>query len=104
MVTGLTRGRRCWRSIWKRSPPNSAYLPFGTRHSHSGSGILRCLRDADDVNMSAEVRKASRRADQQTFHGMIVPRAWIRGVFWDRVDVDRDQITLRPWLRRRRIV
>jgi hypothetical protein len=61
-------------------------------------------KDADDVSMSAEVHKASRRADQLTFHGMIVPRAWIRGVFWDRVEVDRDQITLRPWLRRRRVV
>lgn len=63
-----------------------------------------CLKCADDVSMSAEVRKASSRADQQTFHGMLVPRAGIRGVFWDRVDIDGDQITLRPWLRRRRAV
>lgn len=49
------------------------------------SGIMRCLTDADDVNMSTEVRKASIRADHQTFHGMLVPRAWVRGVFWDRV-------------------
>src|SRR5438477_11569587 len=65
---------------------------------------MRRPRDADDVNMSAEVPKAARRTDQRTFNGMIVPRAWIRGVFWDRVDVDRHQITLRPWLRRPRVV
>jgi hypothetical protein len=65
---------------------------------------MRASTHADDVNMSAAVRKCSVRADRQTFHGTLVPRAWIRGVFWDRVDVERDQITLRPWLRRQRVV
>jgi hypothetical protein len=57
--------------------------------------VRRCVEAADDVTMSS---------DRQTFHGMLVPRVWIRGFFWDRVDIDRDQITLRPWLRRRRVV
>ena len=35
---------------------------------------------------------------------MLVSRAWIRGLFWDRVDVGPDEIMLRPWLRRRRVV
>jgi hypothetical protein len=43
-------------------------------------------------------------ADQQTFHGMVVPRAWTKGVFWDRVDIDRNRVTFRPWLRRQRVV
>jgi hypothetical protein len=42
--------------------------------------------------------------DQRTFHGTLVPRVWIRGFFWDRVDVERDQLVLRPWLRRRRVI
>ena len=54
---------------------------------------MRALADADDLTMS-----------RVTFHGSIVSRAWIRGVFWDRVDVDRERITFRPWLRRRRVV
>lgn len=54
---------------------------------------MRALADADDVTMSS-----------LTFHGSIVSRAWVRGAFWDRVDVDRERITLRPWLRRRRVV
>jgi hypothetical protein len=56
---------------------------------------VRCDGAADDVTMTS---------DRQTFHGMLVPRVWIRGFFWDRVDIDRTQITLRPWLRRRRVV
>src|SRR5947207_1774284 len=54
--------------------------------------------------MTPEVLKSSMQADHKTFHGMLVPRVWIRGFFWDRVDVQRDQIVLRPWLRRRRVV
>lgn len=38
------------------------------------------------------------------FRGSIVSRAWIRGVFWDRVDVDHHRIVLRAWLRRVRVI
>jgi hypothetical protein len=54
---------------------------------------MRAPAGADDVTMSGV-----------TFHGSIVSRAWVRGAFWDRVDVDRERITLRPWLRRRRVI
>jgi hypothetical protein len=38
------------------------------------------------------------------FHGAIVASPSIRGSFWDRVDVSREHIHLRPWLRKNIVV
>jgi hypothetical protein len=56
------------------------------------------------MNMNRVTGKRPSRGERQSFHGAIVPRVWINGFFWDRVDVDADQIVLRPWLRRRGVV
>ena len=40
----------------------------------------------------------------QRFRGSLVASPWTKGVFWDRVDVTREQIRLHPWLRKRVIL
>jgi len=60
---------------------------------------MRSTAAADGEGMS------SVESGRRTFHGDIVPdRIWMRGIPWDRVDVERDKIVLRPWLRPRRAI
>jgi hypothetical protein len=67
--------------------------------------FMRRGRMADDASMrSAGISAASMKGQRHSFHGSIVSRVWIHGAFWDRVDVDADEIVLRPWLRRRRVI
>jgi hypothetical protein len=37
--------------------------------------------------------------EKAKFYGAIVSSPWVRGSFWDRVDVSRESIHLRPWMR-----